>query len=65
MQMTKRYCDLSNVELDFGLAKSAFGLHVVEDFAALQVVHDEVDAVGALEHKLHGDDEGVSDLEHD
>jgi len=64
MQMSKRNSDLGNIELNFGLAKSALCLHVVEDLAALQVVHDEVHAVCALEHKLHGDYEGVSDLEH-
>jgi len=64
MQMTKRNRDLSNVELNFGLIKSAFLLHIVEDLTTLQVVHDEIHAVCALEHKLHLNYEGMSDLKH-
>ena len=62
--MSKRNRDLSNVELDFWLAKPTLNLHVTKNLATVQVVHDEVDAVCALENKLHWNDEGVSDLEH-
>jgi hypothetical protein len=64
MKMSKRNRDLGHVELYFRLAKPALHLHVLEDLASLQVVHDEVHAVCALKHKLHGYDEGMSDLKH-
>jgi hypothetical protein len=62
--MSKCNRNLGDVELDLRLAEPALHLHVVKDFATMQVVHDEVDAVCALEHKLHWNDEGVGDLKH-
>ena len=55
---------LSRVEGNVLLLETPLGPHVLEEFTALDKVHHEVDAIGALEHIVHGDDEGMIYLQH-
>ena len=63
MEVAECQSDLSGVELDTLLAESPLLGEVLEELAALDELHNEVDAGFRGEHLLHGDDEGMLHLQ--
>jgi len=51
--------NLDSVKLGFLLFKSSLLRQVLEEFASLNKVHHEVDAIGSLENEVDSNDEGV------
>ena len=62
MQISKREGNLNGVEFGFRLRESSLLREMLEELPSLNEVHNEVDAVGSLEHKIYPYDEGVVDL---
>ena len=62
MEVTKGQGDLCRVEFCLGLRKPLDLREICEQLATLDVIHDEVDAQGFLEHIIHSYHEGVIHL---
>lgn len=65
MQVAKCYRDLGSVKLHSIFLKSSLLSQVTEELSTWNVFHYEVDTIGPLKDILHGDDEGIGDLEQD
>lgn len=63
MQVAKCQRNLCRIKLSLAFREAFLVRQVFEKFAALDEVHDEVNAESLLEHVIHANDEGMVDLQ--